>query len=71
MAGDATLSLLAMDLQLPNTDGYTALARDFRSALIGPPDGFADSIFTRQSVGLLSCDLAIPSNNLGAVVSGS
>ncbi len=70
MSGDATLTLLAMDLQLPNTDGYTALARDFRSALIGPPDQFADSIFTRQSVGLLSCDLAIPSNNLGAVVSG-
>jgi hypothetical protein len=70
MSGDSTLSLLSMDLQLPNTDGFTALARDFRSALIGPPDQLADSIFTRQAVGLLSCDFAIPSNNLGAIVSG-
>jgi hypothetical protein len=70
LEGDAYLSLLAVRIVVPNSSGYTAFTRDFRSAIIGPPDGVSDSIFVRQAVGLLGCTLDIPSDNLGAVISG-
>ncbi|RVU13168.1 hypothetical protein [Methylobacterium oryzihabitans] len=70
LEGDAYVSLLAVRIVVPNSSGYTAFTRDFRSAIIGPPDGASDSIFVRQAAGLLGCTLDIPSDNLGAVISG-
>lgn len=71
LEGDATLTLLALRLKVPDTSGFAALGADFRSCLIGPPDGVSDSIFTRSAVGLLAVDLDIPAANFGQVVSGS